>query len=97
MTRKKATLKDLNKMAAKGEIATAQNASAEFNVPDEFWENASPVVLPPQKVSVHLRIDTDVFDWFRAKGPGHLTRMNAVLRSYYETMRGDKQENEESN
>jgi len=29
-----------------------------------------------------LRVDSDVLEWFRAQGKGHLTRMNAVLRSY---------------
>jgi len=38
--------------------------------------------MPPAegKTSVHLRVDTDVLDWFKAQGRGHLTRMNAVLR-----------------
>ena len=30
---------------------------------------------------VHLRIDADLFAWFKAQGRGHLTRMNAVLRA----------------
>jgi len=38
--------------------------------------------MPKGKTSVHLRLDTDVLDWFRAQGAGHLTRMNAVLRAY---------------
>ena len=44
----------------------------------------------PKKVSVHLRVDQDVLDWFRAQGKGHLTRMNAVLRAYFESQRHDK-------
>jgi len=47
----------------------------------EFW-NSARVVLPPGKTSVHLRLDKDVVEWFRARGKGHLTRMNAVLRAY---------------
>ena len=43
--------------------------------------------MPPGKQSVHLRVDRDVLDWFRAQGRGHLTRMNAVLRAYYEAHR----------
>jgi uncharacterized protein (DUF4415 family) len=42
------------------------------------------------KVSVHLRVDPDVFAWFKSKGKGHLTRMNAVLRAYYEANRNKK-------
>ena len=32
--------------------------------------------------SVHLRLDSEAFEWFKKQGEGHLTRMNAVLRSY---------------
>ena len=28
------------------------------------------------------RVDTDVVEWFKTRGKGHLTRMNAVLRAY---------------
>jgi uncharacterized protein (DUF4415 family) len=31
---------------------------------------------------VHLRLDSDVVEWFKARGKGHLTHMNAVLRAY---------------
>jgi uncharacterized protein (DUF4415 family) len=31
-----------------------------------------------------MRVDSDVLEWFRAQGEGHLTRMNAVLRSFME-------------
>jgi uncharacterized protein (DUF4415 family) len=48
-----------------------------------FWKNAR-LVMPEKKTSVHLRVDAEVFDWFKAQGRGHLTRMNAVLRSFYE-------------
>jgi uncharacterized protein (DUF4415 family) len=50
---------------------------------DSFWKNAT-LVMPENKQSVHLRVDADVLEWFRRQGRGHLTRMNAVLRSYYE-------------
>jgi uncharacterized protein (DUF4415 family) len=49
----------------------------------EFWKSAQ-VVVPKGKTSVHLRLDNDVVNWFRARGKGHLTRMNAVLRAYVE-------------
>lgn len=43
--------------------------------------------MPSGKTSVHLRLDRDVADWFRAQGKGHLTRMNAVLRAYVQAHR----------
>jgi len=36
----------------------------------------------PGKASISLRIDRDVLEWFKAKGPGYQTRMNAVLRAF---------------
>ena len=69
----------------------------EIELDDSFWENArlQPPLFPPEesapkKVSVHLRVDQDVLDWFKAQGRGHLTRMNAVLRAYYEAKRGEE-------
>jgi uncharacterized protein (DUF4415 family) len=50
----------------------------------QFWENARVVMPPSGKSSVHLRLDSDVLQWFREQGRGHLTRMNAVLRSFME-------------
>jgi len=44
-------------------------------------------VVPPGKTSVHLRVDSDVFEWFKKQGDGHLTHMNAVLRSYVDAHR----------
>jgi uncharacterized protein (DUF4415 family) len=48
---------------------------------EDFWKSAK-ILYPPGKTSVHLRLDSDIVDWFRAHGKGHLTRMNAVLRAY---------------
>jgi uncharacterized protein (DUF4415 family) len=36
----------------------------------------------PRKEAISLRLDADVLDWFRARGPGYQTRINAVLRAY---------------
>ena len=38
--------------------------------------------MPSGKTSVHLRLDSDIVDWFKGQGRGHLTRMNGVLRAY---------------
>jgi uncharacterized protein (DUF4415 family) len=36
----------------------------------------------PRKAQITLRIDAEVLDWFRSKGAGYQSRMNAVLRAY---------------
>jgi len=38
----------------------------------------------PKKKQITLRIDEDVLEWFKARGEGYQTRMNAVLRAYVE-------------
>jgi uncharacterized protein (DUF4415 family) len=37
---------------------------------------------PTPKTSIAQRVDTDVLAWFKSKGPGYQTRMNAVLRAF---------------
>ena len=34
----------------------------------------------PRKRRISLRLDTEVFDWFKSKGPGYQTRINRILR-----------------
>ncbi len=58
--------------------------------PDDMMEDVNmdwvttelPFQKPKQQTTV--RLDADVLDWFKAQGPGYQTRINAVLRSYYE-------------
>lgn len=35
-----------------------------------------------RKAQITLRLDADVLEWFREKGAGYQSRMNAVLRAY---------------
>jgi uncharacterized protein (DUF4415 family) len=34
----------------------------------------------PRKQRISLRIDMEVLDWFKSKGPGYQTRINRILR-----------------
>lgn len=56
--------------------------------PDEAMDSDDWVIvdveLPRAKQQTTLRIDADVLDWFKTQGPGYQTRINAVLRSYYQ-------------
>jgi uncharacterized protein (DUF4415 family) len=84
---RKYSLDELREMRERGETETRADAPA-LSLDVEFWENARVVMAPRGKSSIHLRIDSDVLEWFKAQGRGHLTRMNAVLRSF---MEGHKQ------
>jgi uncharacterized protein (DUF4415 family) len=79
------SLDELREKRAAGRTTTRADAPRR-QVDEDFWRTAK-VIMPPNKASVHLRVDTDVLEWFKAQGRGHLTRMNAVLRSYMEAHR----------
>lgn len=34
----------------------------------------------PRKRRISLRVDVEVVDWFKTKGPGYQTRINRILR-----------------
>jgi uncharacterized protein (DUF4415 family) len=34
----------------------------------------------PRKRRISLRVDTEVVDWLKSKGPGYQTRINRILR-----------------
>ncbi len=83
--RKKSTiarysLREVEVLRKRGEDPTRPGAPEAQSLGKDFWKCAR-VVLPPGKMSVHLRLDSDVAEWFKARGKGHLTRMNAAGRS----------------
>ena len=50
------------------------------------WTKAFKGVRPGKR-DVHIRIDADVFDWFKQTGRGYQTRINNVLRAFVESQR----------
>jgi uncharacterized protein (DUF4415 family) len=63
------------------------NAAAETDpdakpMSDAEWTKAALIL--PTKISVGMRLDSDVVDWFKKNGSGYQTRINAVLRRYIE-------------
>ena len=53
----------------------------------DFWKRARVVLPDGPKKQLTLRLDAEMVAWFKAQGRGYQTRMNAVLRSYYEVHR----------
>lgn len=76
----------IRKLRASGADKTSAKAPEAESLGAEFWSKAR-VVMPRGKTSVHLRLDSDVVEWFKASGKGHLTRMNAVLRAYMDAQK----------
>ena len=57
--------------------------------PEDFAHALVRKGLEPiaRKSQITLRIDADVLEWFRAKGVGYQSQMNAVLKAYREAHR----------
>lgn len=55
---------------------------------EQFWENAN-VRLPKTKTGVYIRLDADLLEWLKGQGKGYQTRINAILRAYYEAHRDE--------
>jgi uncharacterized protein (DUF4415 family) len=79
---KQYSLDEIKQKVAKGESRTKPDAP-EHSIDSQFWENAE-IVIPNTKKPVSLRLDAEVYEWFKAQGKGHIARMQAVLKSYYE-------------
>lgn len=70
-------------MITGGNYVPTKKDAPEYTIDPQFWDDAK-LVTPATKKSVHLRLDEDVWQWFKSQGPEHLTRMQTVLRSFYE-------------
>ena len=65
------------------EVTAAAEADPDARpLSDDAW--ATAMVDPIAKVSVGIRLDADVLEWFKSHGAGYQTRINAVLRRYME-------------
>ncbi|MGU3494509.1 BrnA antitoxin family protein [Xanthobacteraceae bacterium A53D] len=81
-TMKRASLAELKKMRIAGELHHNPEAREGESLGREFWEKA--MVSSPKQTpkSVHLKLDPEVFEFFKAQGKGHLTKMQDVLKAY---------------
>jgi uncharacterized protein (DUF4415 family) len=75
------------KQPAKAKAKAKSGKTARPRQPD--WANLK-VEWPQAKQAISLRIDQDVLGWFRDRGPGYQTRMNAVLRAYVDAQQGKR-------
>jgi uncharacterized protein (DUF4415 family) len=89
----KRTVAELRAMEKHGEIKSDWKAAAKKPLPsgrdpDDAMEEIDwlTTVLPKPQRKGHmtLRIDSDVLSWFRAQGKGYQSRINAILRRYFE-------------
>jgi uncharacterized protein (DUF4415 family) len=77
----KYSLSEIKAKRGRGEDQTRPDAPEAESLGEDFWKQPR-VVIPRGKTSVHLRLDSDIVEWFKTHGKGHQTRMDAVLRAY---------------
>lgn len=78
------SLEELKAMRRENKNRTHMDAPAQ-PVDEDFWRRAH-FTMPDTHLKIHtgIRLDADMLAWFKEQGRGWQTRMNAVLRSYYE-------------
>ena len=70
------------------EIETMSDEDIDYSdippLDEEFFKNAKLVKRKPRTEQISIRIDTEVWDWFRthAQEKGYQTLINDVLRTY---------------
>ena len=80
---RRASLADIRKMKEAKEIRHDPSLPEGENLGAEFWARAK-IEAARKPRSVHLKLDPDVFEFFRSEsgGKGHLTKMQSVLKAY---------------
>ncbi len=78
---KKSIKSDLKRIDAQGDQDIDYSDIPELD--EDFFKKAR-VVVPPGKKQLTLRLDADVLAWMKAQGKGYQSRINAILRAYYE-------------
>ena len=83
MRRRGEDLTDWKRVEATTEAELEASIAAD---PDDIHEELdwtkAIIGLPPRKKDIHIRIDSDILDWFKNSGPGYQTKMNNVLRAF---------------
>src|SRR3984957_2888398 len=88
------TIDELNAKRARGETQSDWKTAAALPLPDgsDPHDAMEPIdwattELPIKRPKAHasLRLDADMLDWFKAQGRGYQTKINAILRSYYQS------------
>ena len=81
---KKRTKSDLKRLDAMGDKDIDYSDIPEL---DEAFFRDARVVTPPGKKQLTIRLDADVLGWLKGQGKGYQSRINAILRSYYEAQK----------
>jgi len=77
------SLGEIRALKDAGKLRPTRPDAPEFDLPDDFWTRATLVERENRK-SVHLRLDPEVYRFFKEDGDGrgHIKKMQQVLASY---------------
>jgi uncharacterized protein (DUF4415 family) len=67
-------------MRKRGEDKTSPDAPEVESLGADFWSSAR--IIEPGETSVHLRLDSDVVEWFKANGKGDPHEQRICLHVY---------------
>jgi uncharacterized protein (DUF4415 family) len=74
--------KRLDRQTSARTESIADNDSEGAPMSDAEWARAE--IVRPEKVAVGIKLDDDMLGWFKSQGKGYQTRINTVLRRFYE-------------
>ena len=83
---KKSIKSDLKRLDAMSDKDIDYSDIPEF---DETFLRSVEMKITPEKKPISLRVDADVLDWMKSQGKGYQSRINAILRSYYEAHKNE--------
>ena len=82
--KEKPTKSDLKRLDA---MSDANIDYSDIPALDAAFFRDARVVVPPGKKQLTVRLDADVLAWLKNQGKGYHSRINAILRAYYEAHR----------
>lgn len=70
------------------EAAIASDPDSDFTADwSKAFKGLPDIPGAPWKEKISIRVDKSVLDWFKKRGKGYQTHMNAVLRSYVDAQK----------
>ena len=82
------SLDEIRKKNEDGAFRVDPDAPDGPDIDDAFWAQAK-IVAPTEKRLVSIRVDQDIYDFFKAQGARHTSRMHSVLRAYVDAKRAE--------
>jgi uncharacterized protein (DUF4415 family) len=77
----------VDKLSDRQIARTITNDTDTFDPGADWIKKASMPKPAHSKERLTVRFDADMVDWFKRQGRGYQTRMNAILRAYFEHVR----------